>query len=121
MNLDDFWNELAVADGEREDGNLGAAKRAYARLAQIWGDKHDEDESDLRARVRLKAILLRQYWIADDDGGVAILIRLHDLMTPLDAYDPVKFANDLSDVCYQLEGYGKTSPDCRSLAKAEQE
>ena len=121
VNLDDFWNELAVADGEREDGNLGAAKRAYARLAQIWGDKHHEDETDLRARVRLKAILLRQYWVADDEEGVAILIRLHDLMTPLDAFNPVKFANDLSDVCYQLDGYDKTSPDCRSLAKAEQQ
>ena len=119
--LDNFWDDLAGADAAREEGNLDAAKLAYARLAKQWQDALAADQYDLRARVRLKAILWRQYWTTEDPQSEAILVRLHDLITPLDAYDPVNFTNDLGDVCFQLERYRKTSPDCRRLAKAAQE
>ena len=118
VNLDNFWYDLATTDARIEDGDAVGAKKEYAGLAATWGKKHADDQFDLRARVRLKAILWRQYSIADENQDLAILIRLHDLITPLDAYDPVKFGNDLNDVCYLLTEYGKTSPDCRSLAKS---
>lgn len=115
--LDNFWDDLAGADAAREEGDLDAAKLAYTRLAKQWQDALAADQYDLRARVRLKAILWRQYWTTEDPQSEAILVRLHDLITPLEAYDPVNFTNDLGDVCFQLERYRKTSPDCRMLAK----
>lgn len=119
--LDNFWDELAKADETREKGELDAANLAYAKLAKEWEDALAVDQYDLRARVRLKAILWRQYWIADEPESEAIIVRLHDLITPLDAYDPVNFTNDLSDACFQLEHYRKTSPHCRKLAEAAQQ
>ena len=119
--LDDFWTELRDADLAYEEGRADVATASYQRMASELTGNIADAQLGLRERVRLKATLWRQYTLSNDSDGEKIMVRLHDLITPLGSYDPVKFDKDLADVCFQLERYRKTSPDCRSLAEASQE
>ncbi len=102
--LDNFWNELAEADLALEDGNPVRANAEYLRLAAEWRGKLEADEFDLRARVRLKAILWRQHSMVNNDTeGAKMLGRILDVITPVENFDPVDFTNDVNDACIELE------------------
>ncbi|MEO6114174.1 MAG: ATP-binding protein [Sphingomicrobium sp.] len=115
--LDNFWNELAEADLALEDGDPATAKAVYHRLAKEWRSKLAVNEYDLRARVRLKAILWRQHSMIDnEDEGGKMLGRILDVITPVENFDPVDFSNDVNDACVELERIGVEDPRCRKAA-----
>ena len=134
--FDKFWWELSAADLQAEAGNpagakpdadpatlaghRAAAKREYDRLEKIWQDELNRDSTNLRARVRLKAILWRQNsYLEDETSGAAMMKRLITLITPLDAYGEVDFTHDLYDACVEFPSSTADNPHCQAVLEAQ--